>query len=171
MLRWLALACDHFELLQTSSQVSFNLRRLASCLNNTKHKSMKVFGIKIKHGWSQCCFESKQHRLTAKAAKPNRLRPNRKKEMVKLRNTQVNRGSKERVFETPFQWTIRRNVSSKKRQTIYSESAELVTTCAVKGHVNHFFVWYLWKFGIHSFKYKSIIKIIFSFWTDLIAIF
>ena len=42
---------------------SFNLRRLASCLN-TKHKSMNVFGIKIKHGglgWSRCCFESKQH--------------------------------------------------------------------------------------------------------------
>ena len=28
-----------------------------------------------------------------------------------------------------FQWTIMRNVSSKKRQTIYSESAELVTVC------------------------------------------
>ena len=34
----------------------------------------------------------------------------------------------QRVFETPFQWTIIRNVSCKKCQT--SESAELVTTCA-----------------------------------------
>ena len=46
--------------------------------------------------------------------------------MVKLGNTQVNRG----VFETPFQWTISVSSKYKKRQTIYSESAELVTTCA-----------------------------------------
>ena len=42
-------ACASFELVQISSQVSFNLRKCASCLN-TKHKSIKVFGIQIKHG-------------------------------------------------------------------------------------------------------------------------
>ena len=83
------VACASLRLIwtsQISSQVSFNLRRLASCVN-TKNKSMRVFGIKIKHGslaWSRCCFESKQHSR----------RNGKKKEMVKFGNTEVNSGSK-----------------------------------------------------------------------------
>ena len=42
-----ALACDQFELVQISSQVSFNLRRLASFFN-TKHKSMNETLVRSK---------------------------------------------------------------------------------------------------------------------------
>ena len=54
--------------------------------------------------------------------------------MKKKRNGQTRKyissyRKQERVFETPFQWTIIRNVSSKKRQTIFSESPEFVATC------------------------------------------
>ena len=67
------------------------------------------------------CFKSKQHSGQGQGQKEKKM---------KWSNTEIQRDFKskqERVFETPFQWTIIRNVSSKKRLTIYSESAELVT--------------------------------------------
>ena len=48
-LRWLVVACDYNLSFFFKFQVERNLRRLASCLN-AKHKSMKVFAIKIRHG-------------------------------------------------------------------------------------------------------------------------
>ena len=56
--------------------------------------------------------------LTAKAgeSQTGQGEKEKKEEMAIPRNTQVNKGGKV-VFETP-QWTIIRNVSSKKRQTI-----------------------------------------------------
>ena len=72
--------------------------------------------------------QSNTHSESSKA-KPRTRSNGKTTPMVELGNTQV-KVKQERVFETPFEWTIIRNVSSKKRQTIYSESAELGTTCA-----------------------------------------
>ena len=108
-LRWLVVARASLRQIcacsnnQISSQVSFNLRRLASCLN-TKQKSMKIVGVKIKHGglgWSRCYFESKQH-SKRKQQSQTRPRPNGRKKMIKLGHTQVNRGRKNVSFEKPY---------------------------------------------------------------------
>ena len=56
--------------------------------------------------------------LTAKAAKLNRPRPNGKKRNGQTRKYTSIEAQQERVFETRLLWTIIRNVSSKKRQTI-----------------------------------------------------
>ena len=60
--------------------------------------------------------------LTAKAAKPNRPRPN----VLKLGNTQVNRGSKIFFFFNG----LSKEVYHLRNVKLYSESAELVTTYA-----------------------------------------
>ena len=73
----------------------------------------------------------KQSTLTAKAAKPNQPRTNveKKKEMVKLGNTQVNRGSKNVSLRRLFNG-LSKEMYHLRKVKLYSESAELVPTCA-----------------------------------------